>query len=511
MDYYVKEINSCESKILDKIDIIKRFGAEVSEYENELQQILSKIDNDNISFSSNTSSSALKLKNESNNREVLNKLINLENKLESYESYLKIHFRNSSLINEIENKATDEKIDLYVKEAKSLIKEVENININSVNNLKKIIKEVYSTIYEIIKLELIKNGKSELLTYIVTSGQGIEYINDLVRENINKLKEDKLLDSEISNLIDELSKEGINYTYASEKLILALTLKNKDLVLSKIDEQFDLYEERIKELKNKTIELEEDREKIIDTFKKYEHKKNKSRKKAIISSIILALNLMSYKFMPSITKSINTTTTYKLNREAYDTINRKVTTDENTYGTKDESEYAELKYYSEVDKNGRRTVTTFKFDNKNVEDISDYIYMFSETDGYSTRETIDYRFSEQLSREEYTVVERMTYGEEKVEFDEEKYQKDLQRALLIINILGGVFGTSLLHYLLITIHNNRKYKEELEELTYTDRTIEDSEHKIEKYKKLKNELIELKKDYEDDGLNTEDYKKILRK
>ena len=32
MNYQVREINSCESRILDKIDIIKRYGIDTNEY-----------------------------------------------------------------------------------------------------------------------------------------------------------------------------------------------------------------------------------------------------------------------------------------------------------------------------------------------------------------------------------------------------------------------------------------------------------------------------------------------
>ena len=40
MNYYVREINSCESRILDKIDIIKRYGIDTDEYEQSLKEIL---------------------------------------------------------------------------------------------------------------------------------------------------------------------------------------------------------------------------------------------------------------------------------------------------------------------------------------------------------------------------------------------------------------------------------------------------------------------------------------
>lgn len=512
MNYYVKEINSSESKILDKIDIIKRYGVSVSKYEKKLQEILNKTEDDNITISDDGKALA-SMKKETINMDILNSLKKLEEELDSYEYYLKIYFRNSSLQNEIENNKdiTEEKIELFVKTAKSLLKEIEDINIDNVKETKKIIKDIYYTVYKVIKLELIMNGESNLLKFIISKNNGTEYINDLVREEINKLKKDGLLDQEIIDLINKLSMKGINYTYASDKLILLLALKDKDLVLSKFDYQLNLYDERIKKIKDDKNTAKENKDTSVDKLSILETKRNRSRNKAIISSILLSLNLISYKVMPSILKSGNTETTYRITRELYDTISDEVRSEKEEYSSKKESEYTELIIYGAVNKHGIRTVTKYTFSDNTKEDIREYIDMIDNNTRYTNRNSINYRLDGQLSKEEYTVVERMTYGDKLEKFNEEEYKKDLQRALMIIYSLGGVFTTSMLTYLLIAIHNNKKYKEELHEFGYYDKMIDKYEYKAKKYENLKDELIELKKDYNNGNFNPDDYKKVLKK
>lgn len=511
MNYYVKEINACESRILDKIDIIRRYGATVSEYEKRLQDITSSEENYEV-IVKDISVAASVMTLEMANLDALNKLKALEDELDNYQEYLKIHFRNSSLINDIKNtkNITDEKIDLYVHEAKSLLHDTLNINIDSVKDLKKIIKDVYSTIYEIIKLELVMNGKSNILSYIVNYDQGIYYINDLVREEINKLEEEKKLDEQITKVMDELSKDGINYKYADDRLILLLTLKNKDLVLSKFNDQAKLYDKEINDIKCNIDKMDDCREDAFYNSNKYKRKRNKSQRNAFIGSVMLALNLLAYKIAPSTCKDIHTTTTYMTNIEAYDTVSGEIH-EENIYLPKGEQEYTELKVFGEVDKNGRRTVTTYDLSKIDMEDISKYPEMIDDNSLNKTKQDIKYRLGEQLSRDEYMVVERLSYGEEKVELDEEAYNNDLKILLFLIYFLGGTSIKAMLTYLLLAIHNNRKFKKEIEEYNNYDTQIDTYERKIENYKKLKNELIELKKDYIEDNLDLDDYKKVLRK
>ena len=225
MNYYIKEINSCESRILDKIDIIKKYGIDTSSYESSLNSIIK-----NTKEVENVNGVALaKMTNEAYNIETLKKLQELEKELDSYQIYLKIYFRNSSLYNDASNSKTlsNDKIRFYVNEVIAILNETLDYDFDSISKAKKIIKEVYNTIYLIIKLELLNSGESTLLTYIKNNNQGIEYINDLVREELSQLASNDKQDDEIKELIMEINKNGINYSYADENLILLLALKNE--------------------------------------------------------------------------------------------------------------------------------------------------------------------------------------------------------------------------------------------------------------------------------------------
>lgn len=511
MNYYAKEISACESRILDKVDIIKRYGMSVSEYEERLQNIMdsTEVNDDEIN---QDDVAVAAMQNEMANIAILNKLKELEAELDSYQCYLKVHFRNSSLINEIKGvqNITSDKLDLYVSEAKSLLHDVWEANVDSVKATKKIIRDVYSTIYEIIKLELLLNGKSELLDFIVKDNQGVCYINDLVRDEINRLRENESLDENIKKVMDELSQVGIDYDFADEELILLLALHNKELVLANFQNQTDLYDQKIKTLKDYINRANYNRETACDDKDIYEHRRNKSIRRSVISSIVLALNILLSNLAPGVAREMHTTTTYMATREAYDTVTGN-TRHENIYLPKSEAEYAELKVFGEVDETGRRTVTVYDLSDMEEADLADYPQMITDDTRHVSSQSEKYRLGEQLSRDEYMVVERMNYGEAKEEFDAAAYNKDLMYTLMLIYFFEGLSAVAILKYLLRVINNNRMLKETIQVCKKNDSEIGGYNRELEYYKKLKKDLTKLKDDYMEDQLNPDDYKRMVRK
>ena len=504
MNYYIMEINSCESKILDKIDIVKRYGIDTTIYEEELATIINDMDK-KVSTSS-PNGIAFKMQAETMYKLVLEDLRNLEKKLDGYQKYMNVYFRNNALSNDIDNnnEFRKNKIDFYVNEGIVLINETFKIDIDNVHEAKRIISNVYETLYKIIKLELLLEGNSHILNYIIDKNMGIEYLNDLVRDDINRLKSCNLYDSEIDNMVSNLSKKGLDYHYGDKDLILSITLKMDDMVEKVINDKIKMYDENIASCRESIDEDKANLNYINNNTYDYKAKKKKALVKTIISSVLVTLNILGYKFMPGLVKNKNTDTTYMTKREVYDTISDEVRSEEARVH-KSEDEYVTLKVYGEVKESGKRITKEYNLSEIELDNIKDYIDEY-DPEKRMYEESIKYRMGEQLSREEYIVVERMQYGDIYESFDEEQYQKDLHTILLIIYMFGGLCTTSMLTYLMIYLINKKKENKGLLMNKSLSDEINEKRALIDDLKNSKKELLNMQKKYEDSGVNKEEYK-----
>ena len=511
MKNYAKEINSSESRILDKIDLLKRYGEDASVYEHHLNQIVNSI-NDRDTYLVSGDYAVARMTNENAYLNTLNELEELESEIDSKQVYLKLFFRNSSLYKEATTN-TDfnrKKLVLYVDEAKKLLSELSKIDNINVNDYKKITQDIYSSVYEIIKLELITNCRSELLDYITSNKIGIEYINDIVRKEIEKIKESGSYDNQIENAINEISKDGLDYDYADIELLLIIALKTDDRTIDRLNDKKEDYTNRINKLESQCIDNHIAVSKNKDNMKVYSKKAKNNGVKAIIGSLVLLVNILTFKFAPSTIKKNNTSTTYKSVREAYDTVTDDIRSDE-IYISDGEKPYTIVNVYSDVDsKTGKRTVTTYDMSEVNLDNLEEYTRAI-EDNNKGTSSTIDYRLGSQLSSDEYTTVERMTYEDEKVEFDEVQYTKEVNKLRTVLFAIITTFGVATFVETLLAILNTRKKIAASNEIDSLDNTNTSNNDRIKEYKKLKNEINDLINQIENKEATTKDYKKMILK
>ena len=213
--------------------------------------------------------------------------------------------------------------------------------------------------------------------------------------------------------------------------------------------------------------------------------------------------------MPGLVKNKNTDTTYMTKREVYDTISDEVRSEEARVH-KSEDEYVTLKVYGEVKESGKRITKEYNLSEIELDNIKDYIDEY-DPEKRMYEESIKYRMGEQLSREEYIVVERMQYGDIYESFDEEQYQKDLHTILLIIYMFGGLCTTSMLTYLMIYLINKKKENKGLLMNKSLSDEINEKRALIDDLKNSKKELLNMQKKYEDSGVNKEEYKAKMYK
>lgn len=511
MNYQVREINSCESRILDKIDIIKRYGIDTNEYKKRLDIIINKLSTKK-SETYLSGQAVQKMYNEALYNEVLGELRKLEIDLDNKQAYLTIHFKNSCFVQE-ERKCRDyddpDKIVHVAEECKGLLRDVFNMESNNVEDVKKAIQEVYKTAYKVIKRELLTNCHSVLLDYIIETKMGIEFLNDLVREDIEELKKNGTYDRRIEEVINEISKAGINYNYADVELLLIMVLKDRDKVITRLKAKAKDFEDEINRLDRIDDDLYEMVDKNSDEYSKYSRKSKSNRIKALTSAILLSLSLLSYKFAPSIAKKSNTNATYTSKIEAYDTVSDSVKTEEFTIEKKGKGEVI-VRIYDPVKSSGKRDYKTYHFNQTDLDNLEDYIEL---TDGHASTSSgsREYSILEQLSRDGYAVVERTTYSDGEVVFDEEGYNSEMKVLSEIILSMAGILGTSTAIFVIMSIINGKKKREADERLDYNKKRRKNYRERLIEYKNLKSELNRLISEAESRDISPEEYKKMVLK
>lgn len=275
--------------------------------------------------------------------------------------------------------------------------------------------------------------------------------NDLSKIDLN-IEENK----DIKTKVLELSSLGMNYNFANASLILMILLKTDSRVVDTIEYKIEelngkqkYYNEKINEF-NHSLKISNYYRKTVST------KRKKARIKALITTGIILLNGLTYKITDNVIKDKYTDTKYMATREVYDTYTGEIrSSDALEYKPKDN--YVYIKDYGKVNKNGNRSLKTKSIDSVEHKDIKEYGDI--KLDGESTSSNIRYSAIDQLTTDEYRIVEKVTYDEEEhTKFDKETYDKIMRIMLYSCLGLSSIETLVLLRYFIIALSNDIKTK-----------------------------------------------------
>ena len=377
--------------------------------------------------------------------EPYNLLVKLEKDLVEYQKFLIIHFKNMSLKDGLNKNLNyiSKNISVYRGEALRLISSVEELRFESLEEAEKEIYSVYETVYEVIKLELIKFSHSTLLTKVKSNNSAVTYVNDLIRKDI---EDNNLFDnSDINNQINELSKDGINYNYLDEKLILTILLNSDERVIDSINTKIESLKEEKEVALFKEKEIKERKSDNNVKIMSRRHGLSNARIRALIASALAALNFFAFKGADKILENANTDITYMTERTTYNSSTGE-TSVSNELEYKSGDNKVIIKKYDEVGKSGNRKITYYKTGDM-IEDISEYVNYDKKST--TSRITVPYLSAEQSSKEEYTIVESIKYGDKHIDFDYETYNNQLQISKYFFYGLGSIEALFFLRYLLV--------------------------------------------------------------
>ena len=505
MNYYLKKINSYESKIHDDIYLLKKSGKDVTDYEEKLNSILNQEKTLN-----NNAGSAKALKDESHYLKVFNELVSLKNDIDSNQKKPEVFFRIKTLKNNALNCNSFEssRLDIYIDECKALLKTIDDLKVFGIDESKMVLKEAYSAIYEVIKLELIASGESKVLTYIKNRDE-VEFINDLVREDILNFSKLNIIDESINKMVDELCKKGLEYSLADEDLILAILLKTDRRCKSALNNQIQYYENIINNLNKEKEDYRNNASSKRIKMRTINELNHVQKVKSIISAIILAISFGSFKLAPKAFKSMNSSTSYKYISEVYDTISDKERYDSFVTNTKNTESNTLIVYYP-VNENGKRKVVSYKLNDKE-KNIKELVDLNQEGLDIDSNNEIKYNINEQLSRDEYRIVSRLYLDETIEDFDEEQYNKEMSVINTILIAIMSIDSAVLLYSVLRLLYNSIKYIEFKKLSDNYDKIADEYIDGVKKYEEFKKEVIKAEEVFDYTFMDHSDYKKLVLK
>lgn len=236
-------------KIELMISKIKSLGFDTGEYENILHNINNKISNDvkSVYLSDKLVEGRL---DQVYSRGIL-ELGKLETLLERYSVYFQVF----NSCNYIDIKLKDGNISLEELE-KSItqmilnLKRIVNSDTIDYEKEKLVVEKAYDTAYNIIKLELIMTGDSQLYQYAASMDMNTYFFSELILKEINLLdlndKEREIINAKIYSL----DSNGINNNYFDLELIKLLLVHDNNINLK------DSILKRLKVLESKIISMD---------------------------------------------------------------------------------------------------------------------------------------------------------------------------------------------------------------------------------------------------------------
>ena len=233
---------------------IHKLGFDTSEYESVLGNIDRKVSNE--IDTSYLSGKLVQGRMEQVYTTGMSELNKLWVALDRYSLYFEILNNCKYLDTKLgDNEYVEEDIDNYVKEMIINLKRLVRSDTVNYEQEKFIVEKVYDTAYNLIKLEIIINGNSNLYEYAKNEEVNISFFNELILDELDKLNlKDKRYDL-IKSRLYKLDSNGLVSNYFDLELIKLLLVYGDnvdllDVVMRKIYELEEIFDKYNKNLKN---------------------------------------------------------------------------------------------------------------------------------------------------------------------------------------------------------------------------------------------------------------------
>ena len=469
------------ARINNKIKILSDNGYNVDNYNLTIQSIIDSCNNNVTTIKQGNAQVQIKNMNaDAMYDEALKKLKDLENEIAGEDAYIKMKKTYESILElSNENDIDDDNFEQLDRTLVMASADLSKLKITDLEKGQELIKLLYKACYHVIKLEICKYGYSKLLVKINNLDRGCEFLNNVIKEDLDSFDLEDKSNRDIKKRLDELSKNGLNSSLCDLELIIRLIIRDKHYLQWKINDNYINRSSEMDWNSSRLMSRKENRKERL-TLKK------KEKQAKIFAGISIAL--ATYSITSSLS-SLNYEDNPKLYSEgdhsiveSYDTISN-TTLKSNEYRVKDSNVI--IIDYGKVDKNNKREVKTYHL-NTSVLDTEEIAKIDTTDLKTYDKETILYDET-QLSRESYKVIEKVLKRDEtntKEVLDDAKVKRKEKFTQISIGIASSAIGMSLA----TLITKRKEFEENNMEIDNLDKEIEDLMKKEEQLEDMYDEL-----------------------
>lgn len=341
------------ARINNKIKILSDNGYNVDNYNLTIQSIIDSCNNNVTTIKQGNAQVQIKNMNaDAMYDEALKKLKDLENEIANEDVYIKMKKTYESILELSKDDDIDD--DNFEKLDRTLVMashELSKLKITDLEKGQELIKLLYKACYHVIKLEICKYGYSKLLVKINNLDQGCEFLNNVIKEDLDSFDLEDKTNSDIKKRLDELSKKGLDSSLCDLELIVRITVRDYPSLRIKINNDYI----------NRSSELDWNNTRLIS---KKENKKERLSLKKKEKQARITAGIAAIMASISIVNAVKSTSGVEDNSllysegaysiiETYDTISG-TTLKSNEYRVKDSNVI--IVDYGKVDKNNKREV-----------------------------------------------------------------------------------------------------------------------------------------------------------
>lgn len=188
---------------------------------------------------------------------------------------------------------------------------------------KNVVEKIYSTAYQVMKLEFIFFGESAVFNYAKGNPIVDQLFSNLIEKDLVLLRCSNKINPLINESIHRVKSNGINFSYLDKILLTSIALLEDNSIIDKLKGNLDSLQAELNANANKMEDLvsrityNEDR---IVRLKNNIHKNNKHNKKELLKRSIAGLGAAAIVFGSYQIGKITSIKRYKTTKETYSTL-----------------------------------------------------------------------------------------------------------------------------------------------------------------------------------------------
>lgn len=279
--------NSLYQEVLLAISNIKNLGFDTSEFENSLKTIHNDVNNNvKVNYVKGMAEASYIQSYTTG----INELNKLKIKLDNYNIYMSAYSTCNYINMLLKDNISKRELEKCISKMIAVLKNINKSRTIDYDNERHIVEKIYETAYNVIKLEIMMTGDSQLYLFVKNEDTNISYFNGLIIKDIETIDLENEENKNIKTKMFELGQNGIYSNYLDLGLIKLILLANGNLDIKKAinDNAINLANEidaNIEKIRSKTKDITEKKE-ITENIGESLIRKIKDARKRVVSSIL---------------------------------------------------------------------------------------------------------------------------------------------------------------------------------------------------------------------------------